>query len=119
MKKIVIAVFALLLSSTGYAQCVGTGAFKTCTDNQGNSYTVNKIGNTTYTQGRNSRTGSSWNQNSTTIGNATMHNGRAANGSSWNINTTNVGEYQYHSGRDSRGKPINCATGPYGLNTCD
>jgi len=75
MKRAVVATLRLLLSSAGYAQCVDTGAFQSCTDNKGNSYTVNHIGNSTYTQDRNSRTGSSWNQNSMTIGNTTTHNG--------------------------------------------
>lgn len=102
--RLLFAVSALLLfSAHASATCVGSGSFSSCYDAQsGNSYTINRMGNTTYMQGSNPN-GSNWSQNSTTMGNTTFHNGQAANGSSWNGTTTRIGSTTIHSGTDSRG----------------
>ncbi len=105
--KVTAFAFAILMSATAaqaQSNCVGTGSFRTCYDSSGNNYSVQEIGSTTYTQGNNSRTGSSWNQTSQTIGNTTFHNGTAANGNSWNGTTTNLGNMSITSGTDSRGQ---------------
>lgn len=87
------------------AQCIGTDAMSTCYDNNGNSYTVNRMGNMTTVNGHNSQTGSSWSQTSQTIGNQTYTNGRAANGQAWNQTQTNFGNgTRTISGTDSNGQ---------------
>lgn len=87
------------------AQCIGTDAMSTCYDNSGNSYTVNRMGNTTIVNGRNSQTGSNWSQTTQSYGNQTYTNGRAANGQSWNQTQTNLGNgNRMITGRDSQGR---------------
>ena len=57
---------AFVLAQT---QCFGGENFKTCTDySTGNSYQINKWGNTTQVYGRNPRTGSDWSETSQTFG---------------------------------------------------
>ncbi len=102
MKFIKIAV-ALLLSlniSIATANCYGSANMYNCYDTQsGNSYNVFKSGNSTYMQGYNAGTGSSWSQQSNTIGNTTFMNGTSSSGSSWNQTITPNSVY----GTDSRG----------------
>jgi hypothetical protein len=88
MKYALAAVIALAASSA-HAGCFGSSSFQTCNDNSGNSYTINRFGNTTMMQGHNSRTGSNWSQQSTTFGNTTMHSGQDAAGDSWNSTCVN------------------------------
>ena len=66
------------------ASCYGTDTFQNCDDNSGNSYTINRFGDTTMMTGGNAQTGSSGSQNSTTLGDTTFHNDRASNDNSWN-----------------------------------
>jgi hypothetical protein len=110
------AITLLLLSTTANAICTGSGSFKTCTDNQGNSYTIQKFGNQTYMTGNNSRTGSSWSSNSTTIGNTTFQQGRSADGDSWNQTIQNIGNTQYRTGTDSNGNSFSTTCNQFGCN---
>ncbi|WEX76654.1 hypothetical protein PYH37_004974 [Sinorhizobium numidicum] len=83
--RILIASLAFsLISAPAFALCVGTETLSSCTDASGNSYTVTRMGNTTFMDGTNARTGSDWSQTSTTIGNSTFHNGIDKDGNSWN-----------------------------------
>ena len=83
MKKYLI-VLCVLFSLNVYAGCTGTGNYYNCYDLQsGNNYSVQKYGNTTNVTGYNANTGSTWNQNSNTIGNTTYTYGNS-NGRSWN-----------------------------------
>ena len=61
----IIFISALLPFSVGLANtfCFGSGAFTTCNDASGNSYNVQRYGNTTEMQGYNAVTGSSWTKN--------------------------------------------------------
>lgn len=93
----------LLLGTQSFAGCIGTESFQTCTDNSGNSYTVNRLGDSTYTDGYNAQTGSSWSQQSHTYGNTTQHTG-VTNGNSWNMTQTQNGYGQTFSGTDSQGQ---------------
>lgn len=114
--KSIIAVIALGASAlNAHATCTGSGSFRYCTDNSGNSYTVQQYGNTTYTQGTNARTGSNWNQTSNTYGNTTYHNGTAANGNSWSGTSSTYGNTTYHNGVNSRGRSYSGTTYNYGL----
>ncbi len=82
------------------ANCFGSANVYTCTDTaSGNTYNVQKFGNSTYMQGYNSNNGTSWNQNSHTYGNTTNIYGNASNGQNWNQTITPYGSY----GTDSRG----------------
>src|SRR5690606_40219596 len=67
MKTIWALLLAFGLSATAQAACVGSPGFQTCTDNSGNSYSVQRFGGSTYMQGRNSATGSNWSQQSHTV----------------------------------------------------
>lgn len=100
-------IFAVLLLGLGtvstHAACYGSGAYQTCNDNAGNSYNVQRFGNTTQVQGTNAQTGSNWNQTTQTIRNTTFHNGTAADGSSWNGTSQNIGGTTFHRGTDSDG----------------
>ena len=98
------------------AACFGTGAMQTCNDNQGNSYNVQRFGNTTTVQGNNAANGTTWNQTSNTMGNTTYQNGTASNGQSWNGITTSLPGMQVQQGTDSRGNSYHrtcTATGCY------
>lgn len=118
MKKFIIGCVVLMLSSPLIAQCLGTDSMRTCYDANGNSYQVNKIGNTTSVYGSGTD-GSSWSQHSTTVGSTTYHDGTAANGNSWNSTQTQLGGgIQSWSGTDSRGESFNCMSGTY-FSNCD
>lgn len=86
-----------------FANCIGTGAIQTCYDNNGNNYTVTRIGNTTTVDGS-SNNGSHWSQTSQTVGNTTITNGVAADGNTWN-STTNTFQNgtTITNGTDSKG----------------
>ena len=51
-------------------QCYGSSSYRTCTTSDGSTYTTQRIGNSSYTNGYNSQTGSSWNQSTQRIGNS-------------------------------------------------
>jgi len=105
MKRIITALaLTLALAGPAAATCVGSGRLQICNDDSGNSYTVQRLGNTTYVDGSNP-SGSRWSQESTTIGNTTYHNGTAADGGTWNGTTTRIGNGRYSSGTDSDGNP--------------
>ncbi|MBS0452304.1 MAG: hypothetical protein JSS14_13430 [Proteobacteria bacterium] len=91
-----------LLASAAHAGCFGSEAFKTCTDDSGNTYNVRRFGNTTNVQGT-SLDGHNWNQSSQRIGNSTFTNGTAADGSTWNSTAQRVGNTTFINGTDSRG----------------
>lgn len=76
---------ALILAASGAnAACFGGPTFSTCTDDSGNSYTVQRFGNSTTVNGYNPSTGSSWSQRSHTFGNTTNVYGSDSQGRSWN-----------------------------------
>ena len=102
------------LSISAQAACVGTGAFQHCTDDRGNSYGVQRYGNTTHVQGNNAANGTNWNQTSQTYGNTTHHSGTASNGQSWNGTATNIGGTTFHNGTDSRGNLYSKTCNSYG-----
>ncbi|MHB9446938.1 hypothetical protein ACYG9R_09200 [Mesorhizobium sp. RSR565B] len=116
MKRLLIALVLLSSTSLAHAACFGSDAFKTCTDNSGNSYNVQHYGNTTNVTGYNSNTGSNWSQNSTSFGNTTVTNGTAADGNSWNMQQQRVGNSTFYSGTDSDGNAFSGSCGPYGCN---
>ena len=110
MKKSLITIALAICAFSANAACTGSGSYRYCTDSSGNSYTVQQYGNTTYTQGSNASTGSTWNQTGSTYGNTTYHNGTAANGNSWSGTSSTYGNTTYHSGTDSRGRSYSGST---------
>ena len=102
-KTISAIAIAFAVAMPASAGCVGTGSFRTCTDASGNTYTTNQIGNTSYTTGRSMSTGSTWSQNSTTVGGTTFTNGVDADGNTWRATTNRVGGSTFTSGTDSDG----------------
>lgn len=115
MKTAIIAIFALFAVGFASATCVGSGAFTTCTDTSGNSYNVQRYGNTTNMQGYNAGTGSNWTQNSQTYGNITQIQGNT-NGNSWNQTIQTMPGMTIQSGTDSRGNSFNRICTAYGCN---
>jgi hypothetical protein len=120
MKRSIISVCVLvttLFNTPVFANCFGGPAMQTCNDNSGNSYTVNRFGNTTTVQGYNAQTGSSWNETASTNGNTTYINGQAANGANWNENVTNYGNgNRMINGTNSNGQSFSRYCTPYGCN---
>lgn len=112
-----IAAAALFATTQATAACFGSQNMYTCNDASGNSYQVNRMGNTTTVNGYNAQTGSSWNQTSQHVGNSTYTHGNAANGNSWNSTTQSYGNgYSSTYGNDSRGRSFSRQCGPYGCN---
>ncbi len=104
----------LLLQSTAQADCIGSGNFKTYTNNSGNLYTVQKFGNSTDVNGQNINTDSSWNQQSQKLGNSTYTTGQDADGNSWNSTATKVGSSTFINGTDSDGNYFSQTCNEYG-----
>ena len=103
----VITMAASLVAAPTWAACFGSPNMYTCSDNSGNSYNVNRFGNTTTVNGYNAQTGSNWNQTSQHYGNTTYTQGQAANGNSWNSTTQSYGNgYSNTYGTDSRGRAL-------------
>lgn len=121
MKKLLFTLIATSMTiNTATAECWGTDNFQTCSDDYGNSYDVSRIGDYTYVDGYNSRTGSRWSSESMTIGDQTYQSGRDANGNSWNQTISNYGDTTIYSGRDSDGNYFSrtCTTHWDGSRSC-
>lgn len=104
-------------SSLAKANCVGTSQFETCQDQNGNDYTVNRIGGQTFVNGRNEQTGNSWNEHSNTVGNQTFIDGTAANGRSWNETETRLGPNNTMvNGMDANGNSFSRSCNQFGCN---
>ena len=108
MKNIVIATISVVLvtvAGQAFSQCYGSSSIYTCNDRQsGNSYNVQRYGNSTYMQGRNPRNGTTWNQQTNRWGNTSQTTGRASNGQYWNSTTTKIGNTTTTHGRDANGR---------------
>ncbi|WP_128755481.1 hypothetical protein [Metarhizobium album] len=83
MKTALLLAASLLASTQASAACYGTRAYQNCYDDSGNTYTINRYGNTTHMYGNNSRTGSNWSQDSYSFGNSVNHYGRDSDGNNW------------------------------------
>ena len=115
MRTKLVATLLFFAAEFANATCVGSGAFTTCTDASGNSYNVQRHGNTTNMQGYNAGTGSSWTQNSQTYGNTTYIQGNS-NGNSWNQTIQTMPGMTIQSGTDSRGNSFTRTCTAYGCN---
>jgi len=116
MRKVLVSLSVLAAFAGGPAQanCVGTNAMQSCFDDKGNSYQVQRFGNTTTVQGSNAQTGNTWNQTSQTFGNTTQHFGTASNGNTWNSTTQTLGNQTHTYGTDSRGNTFSKTCNQYG-----
>jgi hypothetical protein len=115
MKKALFIAISAFAAVTANANCYGTGTFRTCTDVSGNSYNVQRYGNTTNMQGYNAQTGSTWTQNSQTYANTTQIQGNT-NGNSWNQTIHALPGMTIQSGTDSRGNSFNRTCTAFGCN---
>lgn len=115
MKTIFIATLVLLTAGLAKAGCYGSPGYTTCHDVSGNSYQIQRYGNSTYMQGYNAYTASSWSQNSQTYGNTTRIQGQS-NGSSWNQTIQTLPGMTIQSGTDSRGHSFYRTCTAYGCN---
>ena len=109
----------LLLVGLGWtapasAACFGSAAYSTCTDDSGNSYSIQRFGNQTFMNGSNAAAGSNWSEHSMTLGNTTYIDGKAANGNSWNETEQHLGNTETYSGTDSNGNSFFRTCGPGG-----
>ncbi len=96
---------ALTLCSAADAACYGSGSSYSCNDSNGNSYNVQRYGNTTTMQGSNPSTGSHWNQSSQTYGNTTYQHG-TTNGQNWSQTIQTMPGTTTYSGTNSQGQPF-------------
>ena len=99
IRFILVAIFSTMFSTSVFAAYFGSKTVYTFTDASGNTYNVNKFGNTTLMNETNYRTGNTWSKTSQRIGNSTFTNGTAGNVNSWNSTTTSSGNF----GTDSDG----------------
>lgn len=116
LKSIVVAAL-IVMSGSAAAQCVGSNQFATCTDMNGNSYTVNRMGGMTTVQGMNSN-GNTWNETTTNVGGGmSMTHGTDSNGNSWNETQTNLGGGMHSvTGTDSNGNSYSHICSQFGCN---
>ena len=119
-KKILVAALAALIPASANAACFGSDDFQTCNDTNGNSYTTMRSGDMSWTNdrnSRNSRTGSSWSQNSMDLSDMTVTNARAANGHSWHMNQMDLGGgMSRYSRTDSNGNAFSGTCTQFGCN---
>ncbi|EGR4069222.1 hypothetical protein DDN14_07945 [Vibrio cholerae] len=106
MKSLHIAVgivASYLLAPNAFAECFGTDTFQTCYDNNGNTYSVQNIGNSTFVQGTNLQ-GDSWTQDTYRTGTTSQTYGVDSNGDTWNSSTQKLyGGGSITTGTDSEG----------------
>lgn len=102
MKKLAFTILILMPTFT-FANCVGSESYKTCYEENGNTYDISRSGNSTTVYGSNSNTGSTWSQQSYKSGNTTSTYGTSADGNSWNSTTTTNGGNTTTYGTDSDG----------------
>ncbi len=96
------------------SNCVGSSSLRTCTDASGNSYTTQRIGDLSYTDGYNSRTGSSWSQSTQRIGDTSFTTGTDADGNTWNSTTQRIGDTTFQHGTNSEGESFSSTCNEYG-----
>jgi hypothetical protein len=115
MKQLLISVALCASASVSFANCYGSATSYNCNDASGNSYNVQKYGNSTNMQGSNAGTGSTWTQNSQTYGNTTQIQGNT-NGNSWNQTIQTMPGMTIQSGTDSSGRSFNKTCTAFGCN---
>jgi hypothetical protein len=116
MKRFIAALAVVLLGlpMAARASCIGSDTLATCTDDNGNSYTVSRMGGTTFVNGSNPD-GSDWSETSQTMGNMTVTNGES-NGQPWNMTQQSNGGMTTYSGTNVAGEPFFHTCTGYGCN---
>lgn len=94
--------------------CYGTSSYRTCTDKSGNTYTTQRIGDSSFTDGSNPVTGSNWSQSTQHIGDSSFTTGYDADGNSWNSTTQTIGDTTFQNGTDSEGNSFSRTCTEYG-----
>ena len=119
-KASTLSALVMLISHSASAACFGSGSMQTCTDNSGNNYSVNRMGNTTVTNGYNAQTGSQWSDTTNTMGNMVMHNGNT-NGQPWNMTQQNLGNVTTYNGMNAAGNSFShtCVRLANGMMSCN
>ena len=103
--KIAITALALVLAApSAFAACYGSGAYRTCTDSSGNTYSTSRSSSSSYTNGYNSRTGSSWGQQTYRSGGSSTTYGTDKRGRSYTNSVNRSGGTTTYSGTNSKGK---------------
>jgi hypothetical protein len=103
-------------SAAAQSHCYGSTTNYSCNDvHSGNSYNVSKFGGNTQVNGYNAQTGSTWNQNSTHVGNTTYVNGNT-NGRAWSQTIQASPGMTTYFGTDSKGVYRSKTCTAYGCN---
>jgi hypothetical protein len=114
MKSTLVVAIIAIAPSAADAACFGSQGFQTCYDGSGNSYTVQRYGNTTQLNGY-AADGTVWSQNSQTFGGTTFHNGYTSNGGNWSMTQQQLGGgFQSFNGFDSSGRSFNRTCDSFG-----
>lgn len=115
MKRFVIGIAAgLLAASAAQASCYGSASMRSCADASGNNYTVQRFGGSTYMQGSNPRTGSTWSQQSHSFGGSTNIYGSDSAGRAWNSTITRGAGTVHQYGTDASGRAFSRTCGRAG-----
>lgn len=119
IKNIYIALLVALIPHAAQAGCssqsLGETIYSTCDD--GSSYTTNRFGDSSTTQGYNSNTGNSWYSQTQNYGDTSTTYGSDANGNSWNSTTIQSGNMSTTYGTDSGGEPFSTTCNTIDNNT--
>ncbi|MEM5449531.1 MULTISPECIES: hypothetical protein [Paraburkholderia] len=111
MKRVALSliIFGAFTAPAAFAKCWGNDAFQNCVDESGNSYTVQRFGNTSTVNGYQQKLpGEAWEQTGASIGDTTFITGQAADGSTWTETITNYGNgTRTISGMDGKGLVYN------------
>lgn len=118
MGRLAVLLLSGLFFNGAQASCFGSDSNYTCSDPQsGNTYQVRKFGDSTTMTGTNTRTGSSWSQNSRTYGNITQQDGQSSDGGTWRQTIRDNGSMgTNYSGTDSDGNYYNKTCNRFGCN---
>lgn len=98
------------------SSCFGSSSYQNCTDATGNTYSTLRIGNSSFTDGYNSQTGSTWNQSTQRIGDTSFTTGTDSEGNVWNSTSQTIGDTTFQSGTDSEGNSFSRVCNEYGCN---
>ncbi len=110
MNLFTVSAAAMAFSTTASATRSTTDSLQACYDaSSGNSYQVQRYGNTTQMNGYKAETASSCNRTSHSIGNTTFHTGTSADGNSWNSTQQEIGVTTFYNGADSQANSFSCS----------
>ncbi len=87
--KVSFLILGVVIANLSQANCYhfGSGSFRQTYCDNGNSYSTTHFGNSTITEGSNSRTGSRWDSTTQNVGDTSFTTGRDSDGNYWNTTT--------------------------------